>query len=248
MKKLLALIAFSVLLLVPVGTQNAFALTESFTNLGTFTTPELIRTDFTVTGSNDIRVLEFNGLGIVGGSSDSTIDINESITFTFNTNVINVSYIAAFGVAGNVEAFNPSGVSLGTAPIGAGAGFKNISALFGDVPISKFTFTATSNGGRISSISYDFASSDTELILTELQQINQRLDDLEGDHDTLAQLIQNIGSMAVGGIMIPVDAVVLLAAAIGVDPLITGLLVLSMVGVSAQVVWLIHRKKKKVLD
>ena len=56
-------------------------------------------------------------------------------------------------------------------------------------------------------------------------------------------LLMCFGQMAVGGIMIPVDAVALLLAAIGIDPLITGLLVLSMIAVSAQLVWILHKKK-----
>jgi len=191
LKKLLALIVFSILLLVPVGTQNAFALTERFDNIGGFTTQELVKPDFTVTGSNLINVIEFNGLGIVGGNS-GFLDINESMTFTFNTNVINVNIDFVPGTSVNVEAFDSIGQSLGTVPLVGGSGFKNISALFGDVPISKFTLIGTSNGNGIVQISYDLGPSDTQLILTELQQINQRLDVLEEGQDFLTKIIKII--------------------------------------------------------
>jgi len=51
-------------------------------------------------------------------------------------------------------------------------------------------------------------------------------------------------TQAIGGIMIPTETISLLAAGIGVDPLITGLLLVSMVGISLQVGWLLHKRKE----
>jgi len=47
----------------------------------------------------------------------------------------------------------------------------------------------------------------------------------------------------VGGALAPIDTISLLAAGIGVDPIISGLLLLSMVGISFQVGWMLHKRK-----
>jgi len=52
----------------------------------------------------------------------------------------------------------------------------------------------------------------------------------------------------IGGTIIPVDTVSLAIAAIGIDPLITGLVALTIAGVAGQTAWFIHRRKKKVLN
>jgi len=249
LKKLLALIAFSLLLLLPVGTQNAFAVitTVDFTDDGTFTTASIVESGLTVTGSNTLNILNLSGLGVVGGV-DSFIDGSEFVMFTFDDPAIDVSYIvtSAINFDGDgklgeafIEAFDFNGISLGVLSID-GTGIKDLTALFGGVAISKFIVTADVDGNTISSVTFT-----PDLALAELLQ---RLDNIEQKHqddfDMLLQLIQNAGSMAVGGLMIPVDTVVLLAAAIGVDPLITGLVAITMAGVAAQAVWFVHRRKK----
>jgi len=55
--------------------------------------------------------------------------------------------------------------------------------------------------------------------------------------------ISDVLTMAVGGMMIQVNAIALLAAGIGVDPLVTGLLLVTVVGISVQVTWILHKKK-----
>ena len=50
----------------------------------------------------------------------------------------------------------------------------------------------------------------------------------------------------VGGMLFDIDAVAVLSAAIGTDPLITGLVALTMAGVVGQAAWLIHRRKRKI--
>jgi len=166
LNKLLPLLAFSILLLVPVVAQNAFAVEQRFDNLGpTFTTTELVKPDLKVTGSNTINVIQFNGLAIVGGCSDGVIDEPESITFTFNQPVANILLTVNPLGKGDIEAFDVNGVSLGTQP-SSQSFLRNISQLFGNVPISKFTFTAPADpgiicpGGRIVAITYDIADDD----------------------------------------------------------------------------------------
>ena len=55
--------------------------------------------------------------------------------------------------------------------------------------------------------------------------------------------ISDVLTMAVGGMMIPVNAIALLAAGIGVDPLVTGLLLVTVVGISVQLAWILHKRK-----
>jgi len=154
--KVLALIAFSILLLIPAGAQNALAVTTvTFHDDGTFTTPSIVESGLTVTGSNTLNILNFNGLGVVGGSADFTIDAigNEFVTFDFSGTATNVIYVNPFaGQVGSscvtcntvgeaqIEAFDSGGSSLGIQNVD-NPGSKDVSALFGNVPISHFTVT-----------------------------------------------------------------------------------------------------------
>ena len=53
---------------------NAQGVTVDYRTLGTFATPSLSQGDITVTGSGDVNVLNLNGLGIVGGFTNNTLD------------------------------------------------------------------------------------------------------------------------------------------------------------------------------
>jgi len=50
-------------------------------------------------------------------------------------------------------------------------------------------------------------------------------------------------TQVVGGALAPIDTISLLAAGIGVDPIISGLLLLSMIGISFQVGWMLRKRK-----
>ncbi len=56
---------------------------------------------------------------------------------------------------------------------------------------------------------------------------------------------QTMGSM-IGGELLDINTVSLLVASIGVNPVITGLVGITIAGVAAQAVWFVHRRKKKV--
>jgi len=162
LNKWLPTIVFSVLLLVPAMAQNAFAVEERFDNLGSFTTPGLVKPDFIVTGSNDLGVLEFNGLGVVGGFRDHRINPGQFITISFNDPVDNIVIFINQLTQGDVQAHDANGISLGTQP---SPGFdKDVSALFGNVPISRFTFASTETdpffGGSLITITYDIVDAD----------------------------------------------------------------------------------------
>src|SRR5262249_44021681 len=101
------------------------SVTVDYRNLGTFTTPALVQGGVTVTGSADVNVLNLNGLGIVGGTFDDTVDGNEFIDFDFGFGVSGVAYYvnSAGNLNGNgtvgdrtLEAFGVGGASLGRVP------------------------------------------------------------------------------------------------------------------------------------
>ncbi len=153
------------LLALACGSAQAATVTANYTNVGTFQTASLNQDGITVTGSANVNVLNANGLGIVGGLDNNTIDTNESIQFLFNDGAAaNVSYYVA--IAGNtngdgtsggrtLEAFDINDVSLGTIAQ-TSAGTYQVSSLFGGVNISRFTLTSPgSDYYRVNSVTYD---------------------------------------------------------------------------------------------
>ena len=154
-----------VLLALLLGTNGAQAVTVDYYNIGTFQTPSLHEGGVTVTGSANVNVLNLNGLGIVGGLDDNTIDGagHESISFLFDTPAKDVTYFV--NIAGNTNGDGLTGETLLTA-YGTGgylgdiavisAGTKNVSALFGNVPISSFAVSLnTADYIRIASVGYN---------------------------------------------------------------------------------------------
>ena len=61
----------------------------------------------------------------------------------------------------------------------------------------------------------------------------------------LTCIAQAAGSM-IGGALLEINSVSLLVGAIGVNPIITGLVGITIAGVAGQTVWFVHRRKKKV--
>ncbi len=51
-------------------------------------------------------------------------------------------------------------------------------------------------------------------------------------------------NQCVGGVIIDTDTVSLLAGAIGIDPLLTGLIGITIGGLAVQAVWFVHRRRK----
>lgn len=54
-----------------------------------------------------------------------------------------------------------------------------------------------------------------------------------------------LGMQAIGGMDIQINTLAVMAAGVGVDPLITGLVVITMVGITGQVAWFVHRRNKQ---
>lgn len=137
--------------------------TVDYKTQGTFTTTSLDLGGLTVTGSGTVNVLNGNGLGVVGGVFDNTVDGTEYLRFSVNGGAAaDVSYIvtSAGNQNGNgfvgeatIEAFDHSGTTLGTRAVN-GAGTMDVSTLFADLPISAFVATANVDNFRIGSAAY----------------------------------------------------------------------------------------------
>ncbi|MBU1411410.1 hypothetical protein KKC22_07805 [Myxococcota bacterium] len=114
----------------------------------------------TVTGSNTINVLNLNGLGIVGGISNSTIDGTEWIDFEFDHPSASTQFhVPSAGnndgdeLAGEatIEIFDALDVSLGTLAL-QGVGTRDLDALFpGITMIQRVRITADVDNHRIGS-------------------------------------------------------------------------------------------------
>ncbi len=82
-------------------------LTKDFKNQGTFVTVLLDDDELAVTAfPGDVNVLNFNGLGVVGGSND-VVEAGEALTFSFSEPAFSVSYVVP--AAGNTNNDNVVG-------------------------------------------------------------------------------------------------------------------------------------------
>jgi Ca2+-binding RTX toxin-like protein len=138
--------------------------TINFRNQGTFTSAVFNSSGVTITGSNLLSFLNLNGLAIVGGNS-TLLDTGEWVNVSFGEAMTAVSVTffsifnsdgdASFG-EGQVEAFGATGASLGVVnrPDTVVNSTSNISALFGNQPITGFRFTSTGDGFRIGDLSF----------------------------------------------------------------------------------------------
>jgi len=178
LKKLLALIAFSVLLLVPVGAQNVFA--NHPTILGC---PPPIE-GLTVDLITDPLVIP-SGIGTSGPFCQHSLE----------------------------DLLIPDGTCLPPYVFGdvdiVGGGYQ--ACLVFPQQIQDLTLAAQCQGAAVLLSNHCFA----EIIAM------------------------------VGGALLSIDTTAVLVAAIGTDPVVTGLVALTMVGVAGQAAWLIHRRKKK---
>jgi hypothetical protein len=134
-----------------------------YTAMGTFQADTVHAGGVVVTGSNTVNVLNLNGLGIVGGTSDNIVDGSEWIRFDFDsTPVDSVSYYVPSAGNGNgdgtvgdatVEAYDRTGTSLGTMPV-TSVGVKDVSGMFGGKPLSAFVVTAEVDNFRVGRVTY----------------------------------------------------------------------------------------------
>lgn len=101
---------------------------------------------------------EAPGLAVSGGPSDLMIDGNESVAFEFVTGpATSVRYtVSAIAFAGgaSIEAYDAELDLIGSVEV-SGLGEKNVSALFGDVPLGGFRVTNSVGGHRIGSVTFE---------------------------------------------------------------------------------------------
>jgi hypothetical protein len=109
------------------------------------------------------------GWGLQGGTSDLLLDSGEEtqLRFAFPVRALTYQVVSATngdGDAGGetfVEAFDASDASLGVELV-SGIGTKDVSSLFGDVPIERIVLTAgPSDGVRLRRISYDLPAGES---------------------------------------------------------------------------------------
>src|ERR1044071_660942 len=163
--------------------------TVSFTSLGTFTTTNLQTGGVTVTAesspgvSGTVNVLNFNGLGVVGGVFNDTLDSTEALRFQFDNGLATtISYYVTSagnqngnGTVGDafVTGFDANGTSLGTVSVN-GSGTKDVSALFANQPLSGFLVRANSDNQRIGSLQYStpaiLAFAQTQFSVSEIEK------------------------------------------------------------------------------
>lgn len=126
-------------------------ITKDFTTQGTFVAQILQQTEVAISalsstgGVVNVNILNFNGLGVFGGTSDNSVDNTESLTFTFSRPMTDVSYNVnsagngdGNGTVGDAsfEAFGVDNASFGvvnTTTVG-----QKVVSPAGNPPLSKF--------------------------------------------------------------------------------------------------------------
>jgi EGF-like domain len=136
--------------------------TLDYTNRGTSTTAMITDSPpgVIVTSAGTIQILNLNGLGVVGGASDSSVDGSEHLDVTLTNPARAVSYFVGFasnldgdGQVGEatIEAFDAAGGSLGVRAT-ANGGVKDVTALFAGARIKRFIVRADVDGFRVGNI------------------------------------------------------------------------------------------------
>ena len=150
-------LALSLAVVAASASAPSRAETIDFKSMGSFTTPDLIGTNFSITAESSpgvvgqVNVLNFNGLGVVGGSNNFFIDGQEALIFQFTESpVAGLSLFSQSLGNGNgdshlgsitVQAFGVNGLSLGTVPM-ADNFDQDVSGAFSGAPISKVIIRA----------------------------------------------------------------------------------------------------------
>ena len=152
-----------------------------FAAIGTFQAPSVTEAGVIATGSGDINVLEFNGLGIVGGDFDIRVETGETIRFDFDGfQADGVTYHISYagngdgdGTSGEalLTAFGFDGGPLGTVSVGSTGAF-DVTTLFGGLLVSGFELQPKDGDAlRVDSVCYE-------------QDLVVCVADLDGDGDT----------------------------------------------------------------
>ncbi len=133
----------------------------------------------------------------------------------------------------DVPLFCSSGTIVGNECVGTGTGF----------PCGPNTFESGGECVPISSLA--FCGEHTEEILGLCVPILAELCSTGTMIDMGVCTAQAMGSM-IGGALLDINTVSLLVGAIGTNPVITGLVGITIAGVAAQAIWFVKSRKKKV--
>ena len=188
MKKLIPLLAFSILLLVPVGAQNAF-------------------------GTHPLFACPPPGV--------------------LNTNPL----LVALGTTN----FCNAGIPFGPCPVGYTGVFLIIPPL--TTPIAHCVALPTPSPTPSAACQNGAVLDGTGHCVPDLNQICSTGTMIEPTQ-MLTCIAQAAGSM-IGGALLEINSVSLLVGSIGVNPVITGLVGITLAGVAGQAVWFVHRRRKK---
>ena len=171
MRKLVFVQCF-VATVVLTGAAQGSAVTVSFTDDGTFTAPSFSESGLTVSATTGVGLLNLNGIGVIGGLSDSFVEPLETLTFEFPAPVVDV--LLDFGPATSnftmeYEAFNPA--SLGP-DVQINAIFEvapfNLSSFFAGQSMTSFTMTGVegiASGDRLGAITFTIIPEPSTLAL-----------------------------------------------------------------------------------
>lgn len=160
----------------------AAATTISFSNKGNFSAPSFTESGLTITAQSspgvagNIFFLNFNGLGVAGGTADHLVDGNERVFFTVDSGasltgialhhaiLVNSNGNSVLG-EGLIEGFLGN-TSLGTRTFGGNFN-TDVSSLFAGHTLTSFSVRANPDSLRLSSL--DFTSSPLVLHWTNPQ-------------------------------------------------------------------------------
>ncbi len=132
------------------------------------TSYDLLGVNVTTAGVGMLQILNTGGIGVVGGTSQYTIDGAESVRFTFDTGsatgisfddyyVVNQNPGLYLRPVASVTGYAVGGASLGTVSILPFTVYPttNVSALFGGVALSGFSVSGNQTGMQIYDLTYN---------------------------------------------------------------------------------------------
>jgi hypothetical protein len=142
--------------------------TIDFAALGNVQLPRFEQPGVTLVGLADLKFSDRTadepdaGLGVIGGWFDWAIDRTEFVTVSFGrpatgvsiyvSHALDIDHDDVYGKT-TITGFDAEGLEIDRFEF-AGAGTKNVSALFGDVPLSKFMVKDDVDGIAIGSLSF----------------------------------------------------------------------------------------------
>ena len=269
MNKLLPLLAFSILLLVPVGAQNAFA--HGFVELENVSlTPVSFTDPFDSPFGQNIVIFQppLAGIDLFVHSNSDTIPFTDTVTVTIREGSITGNILGSKTQSVTATSGDPSfrdEIHFDFIPplnLVPGNYVFQIETVEGQnkmqfavnpndsYPIGDSIIRGSPNSGHdLNFRTYTIPplSCGSKTILNLDNQCVPDLTKVCGagtfpDFDAL--MCFGIAMETVGGALLDINTLPLLVGAIGVNPVITGLVGITIAGITGQVIWFIHKKRK----